>query len=130
MRKSIPIFIVAVLLAAAAIFILTRPKVDYEICTGTIVDIQETYGFSGDDPTTEYTVLIDYTVDGKEYKNAEYFSYDSSMKVGGEVKVYYNPENPEEIQAEGFQSVPYVFLGVSAVCFIVGIFVFIRGKRV
>ena len=130
MRKSIPIFIVAVLLAAAAIFILTRPKVDYKICTGTIVDIQEHYNYTGDAPSTEYTVLIDYTVDGKEYKNAEYFGYDSSMKVGGKVKVYYNPENPEEIQAEGYQSVPYVFLGVSAACFIAGIIVSLRAKRV
>ncbi|MCR5150824.1 MAG: hypothetical protein K6B52_06325 [Clostridiales bacterium] len=48
----------------------------------------------------DYTVYVNYEIDGKKYENVEYPGYDSSMKNGDDVTVLYQSSNPDNI-AEG-----------------------------
>ena len=70
--------------------------------TGVIVGIEREWNGTDSDGYDQYsyTVYVDYEIDGKKYENAEYPSYNSSMKKGDEVKILYQSANPENI-AEG-----------------------------
>ena len=70
--------------------------------TGVIVGIEREWNGTDSDGYDQYsyTVYVDYEIDGKKYENAEYPSYNSSMKKGDEVKILYQSANPEDI-AEG-----------------------------
>ncbi len=92
---------------------------EYLSVEGTIVDIVENYDPIDDD--CDYSTYVDYEVEGKEYKNVEYGSYNSSMEIGDRVEVLYSPNNPNHIQAPGYKTVPYVVLTISSIEVIVGI---------
>ena len=74
-----------------------------------------------------YTVFVKYTVDGKEYE-AEYGIY-SDHKVGDEVKILYDPKNPQEIGKPAFKIYPYIFLGGGCILVIVGGVLTFRGVK-
>ena len=96
---------------------------EYIQITGTVAEINEYYDFDGE---LQHSVFVDYEVDGQKYEHAEYGSYSSSMKVGDTVGVYYNPEEPEHIQAEGFKTIPYVVGGAGIVAILVGGFLLVK----
>lgn len=123
-KFAIILAIVAIILMSISLFGIFGPKKEYLTTTGRIVDIVESMDVSSD--SIEYKAIIDYIVDAVEYNNVEYGSYNSSMEIGDEVLVYYEKDNPSKIQAEGFQTVPYVILGVSFISIIISIFLFIR----
>ena len=106
-----------------SIFLLAQPKVEYLSTTGTIAEIREEYSGSED---IDHCVYVDYEVGGKKYEHAQFGSYSSSMKVGDSVTVLFNPENPEEIQAEGFEIIPYVVGGAGIVAILAGGFLLFR----
>ncbi len=120
--------VIGLILAGISVFVLTRPKVDYRTCEGTIVKIEERDEYVGDELTREYKVFIDYEADGKEYKEVEYGAYDSSMDEGDTVTVYYDPADPSRIQPEGFEKVPYVVLAAGIVSVAAGVVMLIRKK--
>lgn len=64
---------------------------------------------------TDYTVYIDYTVDGQEYHDTLGY-YVSGMAVGDEVTVLYDPEDPSRLMSDPTPS-----------CVISGIFALIFG---
>lgn len=67
--------------------------------TATIVSIEEDPGYipDADNPNdVQYIVKASYTVNGKEY-TATLNSYDPAYKVGGEVAIKYDPQNPEKM---------------------------------
>ena len=122
---SIILTIISIILLIFSLYGIFGPKKEYLTTTGTIVNIVESMDVTTD--STNSKAIIDYTVNGKEYKNVEYGAYNSSMKIGDEVLVYYEPNDPTHIQAEGFQKVPYVVLGISIVTIAVSIVLFIKG---
>ena len=125
MKRPIPVitrFVFAVFglaFLAGSIFLLCSPKVDYAETQGIIAEIEESYNFSSEE--YEYAVYVDYAVDGVRYEHAPYGSYNSSMKVGDAVTVLYNPAAPDEIQAPGFETVPYVVGAAGLAALIFGI---------
>ena len=124
-RFLVILVFVAIILMVISLFGIFGPKKEYLTTTGTIVNIVESMDVTTDSINSK--AIIDYTADGKEYKNVEYGAYNSSMKIGDEVLVYYEPNDPTHIQAEGFQNVPYVVLGVSIVTIAISIVLFIKG---
>ena len=70
--------------------------------TGVIVGIEREWTGTDEDgfDQYDYTVYVDYEIDGKKYENVKYPSYDSSMQKGDEVEILYQSSNPENI-AEG-----------------------------
>ena len=125
---SVILAIMSVLLMSISLFLLLSPQKEYLTTTGTIVDIVERTDVSTD--SIDNKAIIDYTVDGIEYKDVEYGAYNSSMKIGDEVLVYYEIDNPSHIQAKGFEKVPYVILIVSTVALVVSVIMLIKGKRI
>lgn len=66
--------------------------------TATIISIEEDPDYIPDPDNTgdaQYIVKAKYTVDGKEY-TATLNSYDPAYKVGGDVAIKYDPNNPEK----------------------------------
>ena len=116
--------VLELLFIGISIYGIFKPDVEYNITTGRIVYIDEYY--DAIDDGIRYTPYINYTVNGVEYKNVEYGAYDSSMKVNDEVNVYYLPDDPTFIQAEGYEKVPYVVLAISTIFLLITIFIFMR----
>ena len=114
--------LVGLIFVVVSIVILCQPKVERLSVTGTIVRIDEYR--NGED--IDYTVYVDYEVNGQKYSSAVYPAYSSSMKQGSEVEILYDPANPSDIEAPGSASVPYVLLGAGIVAMLVGGFIFIR----
>ncbi|MDO4940566.1 MAG: hypothetical protein Q4E33_02615 [Erysipelotrichaceae bacterium] len=111
--RYLPFILASLLIFVLSIVAIFKPKTDYLQTTGIIKHIEEEYDYEQEEYT--YIVYIDYSVNDKNYVDIIYPSYDSSMKINDEVKVYYDPSDPSTIQAEGYQIVPYITLGVSLI---------------
>ena len=125
MKKFYLVFIIfSLVFVGLGTYGIFKPEEKYEETIGTIVRIEEGYSTSDDGIT--YTPYINYKVNNKEYKDVQYGAYNSSMKVGDEVKVYYLFDDPTYIQAEGYKNVPYIVLGISLIFLSISIFLFIK----
>lgn len=90
--------------------------------TGVITGIEREWTGTDDDgfDQYDYTVYVDYEVDGKKYENAVYPAYDSSMKKGDEVEILYKSSDPASI-AEGDLTGSAVFtIVIGAVLAVIG----------
>ena len=116
--------IVGLILSCLSLYGIFGPKKEYLTTQGTIVSIIEDYDATDDSFISR--VLINYEVNGIKYEDVEYGAYDSSMKVGDQVTVYYEEENPTHIQAEGYTKVPYVVLPFALLSTIGGIIAVIK----
>ncbi len=87
------------------IYIVVFEAQGFKTTTAVIDHVDETWTGTDADGISEYTydVYVDYTVDGKQYHGRSDF-YADGYEAGKEIKIYYNPENPEEIHgdAKGF----------------------------
>lgn len=96
--------------------------------TATIISIEEDPDYIPDPDSTndvQYIVKATYTVDGKEYTTT-LNSYDPSYKVGGEVAIKYEPENPEKMTS-GF-GIVIVIMIIGVVLLAVVIFLTVKKK--
>lgn len=78
----------------------------------------------------DYTVYVDYEVDGKEYKNIEYDSYDSSMKIGEKIEINYDPNDPSKIQGQNGKTFILIFIVIGALATLFGIYTTIKGFKI
>ena len=69
----------------------------------------ETDGITEDD--YEYKVFIDYSYEDKTFTEVEYPGYNSSMKEGGTVKIYVNPENPTDFVGDKSGDIGFIIAG-------------------
>ena len=67
--------------------------------------------------TTYYSPEFEYVVNGKVYHGTGDTSYEriEKIKIGGSIKVFYDPENPEEHFTKGGGMFPAVFGAVTLV---------------
>ena len=130
MRKIINILIPVIAVVAGIVVIVLgankmHSKKLYDASTtGVITGIEREWNGTDEDGFDQYnyTVYVDYEVDGKKYENVKYPNYDSSMKKGDEVTVLYQSANPENI-AEGNLTGNAVFIIVAgALLALVGLF--------
>lgn len=80
--------------------------------TGRITGIRE-YNDTDDDGYNRYTYLpeLEYEVNGQIYHGtgSTHYSNRKKIKIGDNIKVSYNPKNPEEYLAKGAGSIlPFV----------------------
>ena len=124
-RKLSLIFgtLISLIILGLSLFSIFGPKKEYLKTTGIITNFRLEHSATDD---ITYKTIINYSVDGIEYKDVEYGSYNSSMKIGDEVTVLYNPINPTQIQAEGFEKVAYVTLPISIIGIMLCIIGFIK----
>jgi len=81
---------------------------------------QEEYT-DGDGNTVEatYNVKVKYTVNGKEYETE--LTDISKCKVGDKMKIYYNPNNPNEITQSKSLVFPLIIIGLGIASFVFGL---------
>lgn len=114
------------LIMSIGIYALFKPDKDYKQTQGTIVNIIENYDSIND--TISCQTIINYSVNNIEYNNVEYGAYNSSMKIGDQVIVYYDEDDPSLIQAEGYEKVPYIVIAMSIVFLIITLVTFTKIK--
>lgn len=125
---AISTIIIALIFVGLSIFAIARKdEVTFENVEATIVRIDEFYDTVNQQ--NEYTVFVDYEVEGVKYKGVEYGAYDSSMDVGDTVTAKYDVDNPEFIEAEGSENVPYIVGGAGFVLAVFGIYMLIKAIR-
>ena len=108
MRKIFSILFPIVAIAAGIVVIvlgvnhMNSKKLYDASTTGVIVRIERDWTGTDADgyDLYDYTVYVDYVIDGKKYENVKYPTYDSSMQKGDEVEILYQTANPANI-AEG-----------------------------
>ena len=86
----------------------------YPQMTAVIDNIFESQGTDND---VEYHVLVRYTVNGKEY-TTELNEYKSSFRIGDEVTICCNPEDPLDIVSYSPTTSKLIFIGGIAVAVI------------
>ena len=96
-RKSAAFFLMAMgVLALAFGFYLTFFQTKgYAETTAVIERIEE----HGDFDDTSYDVYVRYSVDGREYHGESDF-YSAGYREGKEIKIFYIPDNPEQIHGD------------------------------
>lgn len=88
-----------------------NPKEYSGTTTATIVDFEQQTGAGEDD--NDIITYVDYFVDGVRYTHVPYNSYNFTMDVGDEVKIYFNPSDPSRIAAPGKNIIPFVSIGAA-----------------
>ena len=94
----------------------------------TILDISVDEGVA--DEPNEYDVLVEYTVDGQRHV-VQLNEYNSSMDIGKEVNILYNPDYPSQIIGAGYFG-PVISIVFGIVMLAAGVFTSIRvlqGKK-
>ncbi len=108
--------VIAAILLVAGILITKNANKGYIETTATIVDITSEQGIDPED--TVYHAYVDYTVDGTEYHHIALNTYDGTYKVGKQVTVMYNPQNPAEIVGKNPSWLPIVLFVAAGVLFV------------
>jgi hypothetical protein len=129
MRKLFS-FIFAVVFVVAGVFVIVmgvnrlNSKKDYDASTtGVIVGIEREWSGTDEDgfDQYDYTVYVNYEVDGQKYENVKYPSYDSSMKKGDEVEVLYQSSDPTNIAEGNLTGNATIMIVIGAVCTLFGV---------
>ena len=128
MRKLSNIFfpIIAIVVGIVVIVMgvknLNSRKLYDASTTGVIVGIEREWTGTDEDGFDQYnyTVYIDYEVDGQKFENVQYPSYDSSMKKGDEVEVLYQSSDPTNIAEGNLTGNATIMIVIGAVCTLFG----------
>ena len=129
MRKLFSI-IFAVVFVVAGVFVIVmgvnrlNSKKDYDASTtGVIVGIEREWCGTDEDgfDQYDYTVYVNYEVDGQKYENVKYPSYDSSMQKGDEVEVLYQSSDPTNIAEGNLTGNATIMIVIGAVCTLFGV---------
>ena len=112
--------VISLLITVISVIGIFAPKTERLPAKAVISDIQSEY--DGAAEQTNYSVYVDYEIDGQKYTHIDYGSYNSSMKVGDTVDIEYSAEDPENIQSPGSEKIPYITgavgLAVLAACIV------------
>ncbi|MCR4621946.1 MAG: DUF3592 domain-containing protein [Clostridiales bacterium] len=111
---------VGLILIVFALILMGFNHDNYELTTGTVTAV--TALPLAENENQQYDVQVKYTVDGKDYENT-FNNLGGSYTVGGDIKVYYDPDDPEKItnsKMAGF--IPPILLVVGAAAVVFGIY--------
>ena len=81
--------------------------------------------FDAADDSTNHTVFVSYSVDGKSYEN-ELGEYKATFSEGQTVSIRYNPDNPNDITTDSMFSVILLWAG-AGICLLAAVVLFVRG---
>ncbi len=85
---------VGLILIIFGIILLCFKSNNYVETVGKVTDVRQYIDNTGENEQTLYDVSFEYTVDGKQY-SGNFDGLGSAGKVGDEIKVFYDPDNPE-----------------------------------
>ncbi len=119
-RPQLFLLIFGLVLVGLGIFLMTTRHTDYLPVQAVITRIEQEGG--ADD--TSYRVYVNYTVDGKEYKDAVLGEYLAGYRVGKEITVMYDPQDPGRIESKNqglFAIIVTAAGGIAAIAGAIGI---------
>ena len=121
-RSLIPVGLLLMVFGVIVLFISIKNSnyIQIESVVTNVKLVQDTV--SDEDGThvvDSYDVTVKYTVDGNEYEGE--LSGVSKFNVGDKMKIYYNPENPNEITQTKSLIIPIVIIVGGLIAFIGGI---------
>lgn len=123
--------VVGIILAGIGLLLIMAKIMTYIKCTvpinATVVKLEKEYIHFRGVKNTYYRPVVRYVVDGKSYTEEAYFRTRRKTKypVDSEIKICYNPKNPEEMRFVGHLfplPIGLVFLFIGAVliwCFFI-----------
>lgn len=123
--------VVGIIIAAIGLILIMAKVLTYIKCTvpinATVVKLEIEYTFFRGVEHTHYRPIVGYVVDGKSYTEEAYFRTYRKTKypIDSEIKICYNPKNPEEIRFVGHpfplpMGLVFLFIGTVLIwcCFI------------
>ena len=114
--------VMAVIAIAGGVYITFFESAGYVKTQGTIVSIEEdAEGSTADDKS--YIVMVDYIADGARY-TSQIDTYSGSWKVGRNVTVYYDPQDPSVIHGGRGFGVYLMVLGAVIIAVVI-----VSGKK-
>lgn len=115
-----------IILIVVGIFLMTRNTDNYLEAGGKVTEVQEDLG---PENSTVYDIIFTYTVNGKQYTGV-FDDMSEEYKVGDEIQVFYNPENPDEItNAKLSGMIPPIVIGVGVLSLVFGLFKTVKAFR-
>ena len=136
MKKALLIFFIGLLLIVVGItvgvfiyqdaqsFMQTGVKAEGTIKDIQVENIRETDSDGNYITRYDYTVMITYKTEDGTILTSRLGYYDSSMKQGDSIEIFYNPDNPAEIRTGDTSTFPLFFGGIFT---LVGLPFFIYG---
>ena len=129
MRKLFNIIFPIVFIIAGIVVIVLgvnrmSSKKNYDAATtGVIVSIEREWTGTDEDgfDQYDYTVYVDYEVDGKKYENVEYPVYDSSRQKGDQVEILYQSADPTNIAEGNISGNATIMIVLGAVFAVIGV---------
>ena len=100
-RTLILVIVIGIALCGLGIYLFFFETKGFLATTATIEQIEETFTGVDSDGHDEYRydVTVSYSVGGKTL-HGKVDTYSSSYKVGKQIRIFYNPENPEVIHGD------------------------------
>ena len=124
-------FMVGMILTGIGLLLLTAKIMTYIKCTvpvnATVVNRNKEHTYFRGVRYTYYRPVVEYAVDGKKYTETAYFRtyWKTKYPIGSEMKICYNPKNPEDMRFAGHlfplpMGLVFVFLGAVLIicCFL------------
>ncbi len=106
--KAISIIVGLMFIIIGLLLFFNYDPAAYDIPTkGVIVEITDYYEDIGDESQLTHTVYIDYSADGTTYRHVELGEYNSKMKVGDEVDIFYMSSDPAQFARTDKGMTPY-----------------------
>ena len=99
--------VVGILLVGIGLLLLTAKAMAFIKCTvptnATVIKLKKEYIHFRGVKNTYYRPIVKYSVDGENYTETAYFRTYRKTKypIGSEIKICYNPRNPEEMRFVG-----------------------------
>ncbi|MCR4926614.1 MAG: DUF3592 domain-containing protein [Lachnospiraceae bacterium] len=115
---------------AAVMFVQLDHSKSFKKCDSVVTsaEVAEPEHYEGEDLVeATYHVIVKYTVDGKEYEN--HLGDMPGVKVGDNIKIAYNPDDPNEIMTPYTVIWPILLGAAGIVLIIVGVVCIIRNKK-
>ena len=98
----------------------------YAKAVATILSIDVDSG-AGEDDSTQYTVTVEYTVDGQTYYG-NLGEIENGYTVGKRIEILYDPNDPAKIQSAGKLG-PAIAVLVGALFTGIGVYMLVKGKN-
>ncbi len=114
---------VGIVLIVFGIILLGFKTDTYLEATGKITNVTEAemLDTEEEDNQQEYDVEVIYTVDGKEYTTT-FSNLTGDYKKGEDIKVYYDPQDPEKTTNSKMNFLPPVMIALGAVAVVFGVY--------
>ena len=101
---------------------------NYVETVGKVTNVEQYLDHNGEDTQTVYDVDFDYTVDGKQYSSS-FTGLGKAYKVGDEIKVFYDPENPQNTTNSKSGIFGPIAIGLGALALVGGVLTAVKAFK-